>query len=79
MLKKNPELAYDLKNKKKPPTMPKKRPFLKKAEQKKPTPEPEPPKEDPPEEPLPQSPRVLMMPEEAAYPDQDSAPTNMPL
>ena len=66
-----------MKNLKKPPTMPPKKAPAKKKVTRAPTPEP--PKEEPPEEPLPQSPRVLMMAEEASEPYQESAPTNMPL
>lgn len=55
ILKRNPELAYSMKDKK-PPAAPPRRPAKKKVVK---PPTPEPPKEDPPEEPLVQSPRVL--------------------
>ena len=48
ILKRNPELGYDMKGGKKPPAAPPRKP--KKKIVKPPTPEP--PKEDPPEEPL---------------------------
>ena len=65
-----------MKNLKKPPALPPKRPPKKKVVR--PT-TPEPPKEDPPEEPLPQSPRLLILPEEAGIPHQENAPMNMPM
>ena len=71
ILKRNPELYWQMKEGKKPPTAPAKK---KKKIVKPPTPEP--PREDPPEEPLPRSPRTLLLPIEASIPEEDSIPTN---
>lgn len=73
ILKRNPELGFNPKDKK-PPAAP-----ARKAKKKPVPPPPEPPKEDPPEEPLPQSPRILQLPIEASVPNLESVPTTIPL